>query len=277
MLRILALSALVAVVSASPKAYTPTRDVSSPCPSAVVASNATALVGDNVVLLEVLTCAAGSTKGPVANVNIGQAIENLLCHIIPIFCPPTPFNPDAQPTRTVTQTVVRTSTLAVPTTIVKTATATLTEVDTVTFATTDIETATATLVFTETDIATFATTLIDETTLIAPTTLVEISTVVEVAPTTVLVTAPAPTPTAAPAASNVCGEICAVTCSSLGIWETPNVGSMSLWSESDTHVESCRIVSFACRKRICSILTTRNPRRSMSASRLCRKDVVVVS
>ncbi|VDB91718.1 unnamed protein product [Peniophora sp. CBMAI 1063] len=214
MLRLLTLSALVAAAFAIPKTYIP-RDDTSACPSAVVASSRSAQVGNATVLLEVLTCATGTTPtGLVADISIGQEFENLLCRIIPIFCPPKPFDPPAaRPTPTVT--VVRTSTVVRTATLVQTATEVV--------PTTVIDS--TTLVVPTTIIS--PTTVIDETTLVVPTTIIAPTTVIDettlavqvpttiIAPTTVIVTAAAPTSTAA-AATNVCGELCAITCSNLG-------------------------------------------------------------
>jgi hypothetical protein len=108
------------------------------CTSPTVVSTQTAQVGDNTVLLEILTCPSGLATNPVAAPNpvglhadftvspAGYGLGNILCELLPIiFCPPQPYKP-TKPTPPVKTTATKT------TTVVKTATTTTTKTDTTT-------------------------------------------------------------------------------------------------------------------------------------------------
>jgi len=84
------------------------------------------------VLLEILTCAETTGLSADLTIGLGLNLGNILCEILPIFCPPKPYKPKPpQPPKA--------------TTVVKTTTEVVTVTDTIVSTTVDTVTATVTV------------------------------------------------------------------------------------------------------------------------------------
>ncbi|KAI0321241.1 hypothetical protein OF83DRAFT_1100406 [Amylostereum chailletii] len=166
--RLLVFSSLALSALSSPSPRVARRTTASPCSTPIVESSSSVLVGNNTVLLEVLTCP--DAGGIVAD---GLGFGNAFCGLLPIFCPPKPYKPEPKP-----KPKPSPQPYPYPT---KENTATVTITDTVT----DVE----------------------PTTIIGTTTVVETATEVITATATVTVV-PSPTPSAIDVCGGICNTTC---------------------------------------------------------------------
>jgi len=108
------------------------------CSSTTVKSSSVAQVGNNTVTLEVLAC-----SGATALTAEGFGLGDILCHLLPIFCPPKPYKPPPPPKPTTkTVTTIKTTTVTDIETKTDTVTATQTVTATVTVSPSPTPTAT---------------------------------------------------------------------------------------------------------------------------------------